>query len=168
MAFDNNGDPNRWFYEMTNLGYNYRITDLQASLGNSQLKKLDRFTVKRNKIAKMYNFGLKSNKFIKTPDLRKDVKHAYHLYTILIDFKSINKSRNQLMKELGEVKIGTQVLYIPVFLQPYYRKKYNYKKTDFKNSIKYYEQALSIPIFNSLRKSEIFYVINKLNQIIKK
>ena len=100
IAFDKEGNPNRWYYEMSNLGYNYRITDLQAALGNSQLKKLDKFTSIRNKIAKIYNKGFKNNEFITIPTVQKHVKHAYHLYTILIDFNAINKSRNQVMSEL--------------------------------------------------------------------
>ena len=168
IAFDKEGNPNRWYYEMSNLGYNYRITDLQAALGNSQLKKLDKFTSIRNKIAKIYNKGFKNNKFITIPTVQKHVKHAYHLYTILIDFNAINKSRNQVMSELAKINIGTQVLYIPVFLQPYYKKKYNYKVEKFQNSIEYYNQALSIPIFTSLKKSEVNYIIKKINEIIKK
>lgn len=168
IAFDKEGNPNRWYYEMSNLGYNYRITDLQAALGNSQLKKLDKFTSIRNKIAKIYNKGFKNNEFITIPTVQKHVKHAYHLYTILIDFNAINKSRNQVMSELAKINIGTQVLYIPVFLQPYYKKKYNYKVEKFQNSIEYYNQALSIPIFTSLKKSEVNYIIKKINEIIKK
>jgi len=168
IAFDKNGNVNRWYYEMSDLGYNYRITDIQASLGNNQLKRLDKFTSRRNKIAKIYDKGFKNNEFIITPSVKMGIKHAYHLYTILINFKAINKTRNQIMNELSKLNIGTQVLYIPVFLQPYFKKKYNYKKIQFKNSIDYYNQALSIPIFTSLNNKEIFYVIKKINEIIKK
>ena len=168
LAFDKNENVNRWYYEMSDLGYNYRITDIQASLGNSQLKRLDKFTSKRNEIAKIYNKGFKNNEFITIPSIQKNVKHAYHLYTILIDFEAINKSRNQVMNELAKINIGTQVLYIPVFLQPYYKKRYNYKIEKFQNSIEYYNQALSIPMFTSLKKSEINYIIKKINEIIKK
>ena len=92
----------------------------------------------------------------------------YHLYTLLVDFKGIKKTRNQVMKELAKFNIGTQVLYIPVFLQPYYKKKYNYKNIQFKNSIEYYNQALSIPLFTSLNRKEIFYIIKKINEVINK
>ena len=168
LAFDKTGDVNRWYYEMIELGYNYRITDLQASLGNSQLKKIDKFTRKRNIIAKMYNKGFKENNLISTPRLEKNVKHAYHLYTLMIDFKKLKKTRNQVMTELANLKIGSQVLYIPVFLQPYYMKKYKINKSDYKNSITYYEQALSIPVFPSLKKEEVLYIIKKINKIVQK
>lgn len=168
FAFDKSGNVNRWYYEMSHLGYNYRITDIQASLGNSQLKRIDKFTSTRNKIAKIYNRNFKNNEFITTPSVKEDIKHAYHLYTLLVDFKGIKKTRNQVMNELAKFNIGTQVLYIPVFLQPYYKKKYNYKNIQFKNSIEYYNQALSIPLFTSLNRKEIFYIIKKINEVINK
>ena len=167
LAFDKNGQVNRWYYEMSDLGYNYRITDIQAALGNSQLKKVDKFTNKRLQFAKLYNRGFKSNNLIKTPIIKKNVQHAFHLYTLLINFKKLGKTRNKVMSELSNLKIGTQVLYIPVFLQPYYANKYNYKSYNFKNSMKYYKDALSIPIFPDLKKKEINFVISKINEIIK-
>ena len=125
MAFDKTGKVNQWYYEMSDLGYNYRITDMQAALGNSQLKKIDKFTKYRQKIAQAYDAGFSKNKFIKTPKIHKNIEHAYHLYTLLIDFKRIKKTRNEIMKKLKEINIGTQVLYIPVHFQPYYSKKFS-------------------------------------------
>ncbi len=167
MAFDEIGNVNQWYYEMSDLGYNYRITDIQAALGNSQLKKIDKFIKERRKIAKAYDFGFLKNKFIKIPKVNKNIEHAYHLYTLLVDFKKINKSRNEIMKKLKDLNIGTQVLYIPVHLQPYYSKKYNYKKGDFPNSEAYYESCLSIPIFPGIKKKEINHVIKEINNLIK-
>ena len=167
MAFDNNGKPNMWYYEMSALGYNYRITDIQAALGNSQLKKINKFYKTRNEIAKIYNKGFSKNPLISTPKVFKDVKHAYHLYTIIIDFKKLKKTRNEVMLSLKKFNIGTQVLYIPVHLQPYYKKKYNYKLGDFPKAENYYKNCLSIPIFYGMKKKEINLVINKINNIIK-
>ena len=167
MAFDKNGKPNMWYYEMSALGYNYRITDIQAALGNSQLKKINKFYKTRNEIAKIYNKGFSKNPLISTPKVFKDVKHAYHLYTIIIDFKKLKKTRNEVMLSLKKFNIGTQVLYIPVHLQPYYKKKYNYKLGDFPKAENYYKNCLSIPIFYGMKKKEINLVINKINNIIK-
>ena len=167
MAYDEIGNINQWYYEMSDLGYNYRITDIQSALGISQLKKIDKFIKARRKIAKAYDYGFSKNKFIKTPKVNKNVKHAYHLYTLLIDFKKIKKSRNEIMKKLKDLNIGTQVLYIPVHLQPYYLKKYNFKKGDFPNSENYYESCLSIPVFPGISKKEITYIIEKINNLIK-
>ncbi len=165
LAFDNNKQPNRWYYEMDVLGFNYRITDLQAALGKSQLKKINLFTKKRNQIANIYNKNFKNIKNLKIPFKSKKVLHAYHLYTILVNFKKINLSKNKFMKFLFECGIGSQVLYIPVFLQPYYKRKYNYKPNKFPVSMKYYEQALSIPIFYSLKKTEQSLVIKKIKEL---
>ena len=167
MAFDKNGNVNQWYYEMDELGHNYRITDIQAALGNSQLKKIDKFTKARRKIAKLYDKGFSKNKYIKVSKVSKNVQHAYHLYTILINFKKIRKSRNEIMKTLRDINIGTQVLYIPVHLQPYYMKKYNFKKGDFQNAETYYDSCLSIPIFPNLKKKEVNYIIKNINDLIK-
>ena len=117
-------------------------------------------------IAKIYIKGFAKNKLITIPQETTDVKHAYHLYTILIDFKKLGKSRNEVMQKLKNNNIGTQVLYIPVHLQPYYSKKYGFKNGDYPSAEKYYEKCLSIPIFPGLKKKEIYQVINKVNQII--
>jgi len=90
------------------------------------------------------------------------------LYTILIDFEKLGKIRNQVMQELKAENIGTQVLYIPVHLQPYYSKKYGFKKGDFPTAEKYYQNCLSIPIFPHLKEHEVNHVINKINLIISK
>ena len=167
LAFDKDGSTNTWYYEMNSLGFNYRITDIQCALGESQLKKIDRFIKARRKIAKIYNKGFKENKLITTPfEDKNHVVHAYHLYTILIDFKKLGKSRNQVINELKKFNIGTQVLYIPVHFQPYYSNKYGYKFGSFPNSEDYYKKCLSIPIFPGIKNKEINYVINKVNSVI--
>lgn len=148
------------------LGFNYRITDLQAALGKSQLKKINLFTKKRNQIAQIYNKNFKKIKNFKIPSKSKKVFHAYHLYTILIDFEKFNLTKNKFMNFLHDNKIGSQVLYIPVFLQPYFKRKYKYDANKFPVSMKYYEQALSIPIFYSLKKIEQNFVIKKIKELL--
>ena len=166
LAFDDNNQPNRWYYEMDVLGFNYRMTDLQAALGKSQLKKINLFTKKRNQIANIYNKNLESIKNLKIPYKSKKVLHTYHLYTIMVNFKKINLSKNKFMKFLFNNGIGSQVLYIPVFLQPYYKRKYNYKPNKFPISMRYYEQALSIPIFYNLTKKEQNFIVRKIKDIL--
>ncbi len=166
LAYDKHKKPNMWYYEMDLLGFNYRITDIQAALGTSQLNKINIFTKKRNQIAKMYNKNFKNIKNLMIPFKKKHIHHTYHLYTILINFKKLNITKNQFMKNLHKQKIGSQVLYIPVFLQPYYKNKYNLKISDFPISMKYYEQALSIPIFYDLKKKEQDKVIKKIIKLI--
>ena len=166
LAFDNNNQPNKWYYEMDVLGFNYRMNDLQAALGKSQLKKINLFTKKRNDIANLYNESFKNVQNLKIPFKNKDVLHSYHLYTIQVDFKKTNLTKNKFMKFLFDCGIGTQVLYIPVFLQPYYKRKYNFNPKKFPVSMKYYQQALSIPIFYDLKKAEQKLVIKKIKQML--
>lgn len=164
FGFDKNKEPNRWYYEMSDLGYNYRLTDIQAALGNSQLKRIDKITKRRNEVANFYKQELKNISCVTLPVSSKKIYHAYHLFTILFDFKKLKISKNSFMKKLAENGIGSQVLYIPVFLQPYYKKKYNFKIKNFPNAMNYYERALSIPIFFDITKNELKKVVS----IIKK
>ena len=166
LAFDKKNQVNRWYYEMNLLGFNYRMNDIQAALGRSQLTKINIFTKKRNEISKIYNKNFNNIKNLKTPFQSKNVVHAYHLYTLVINFKRINLTKNEFMQYLHNNGIGSQVLYIPVFLQPYYKKKYNYNPRKFPISMKYYEQALSIPIFYSLTKNEQSKIIKKIKKIL--
>ena len=168
LAFDKNGNVNQWYYEMNNVGYNYRMTDIQAALGLSQISKLKKFTKKRNAIASYYYKHLKENKYIKIFKPNKNIYHAYHLFVILVDFKKINKTRYEVMQFLKDRNIGTQVLYIPLHYQPYYKKKYNYKKGNFPKSEKYYDSCLSIPIFPDLKKSDLKFIVDTINKIICK
>ena len=164
LGFEKKNQANRWYYEMTNLGYNYRITDIQAALGSSQLQRINAITSKRNKIAEFYNKEFKNYNGIVTPPKQRNIIHAYHLYTLLIDFKKFKISKNYFMTRLAQEGVGSQVLYIPVFLQPYYKKKYNYNIKNFPNSMSYYNKAVSIPIFDDITKKEL----NHVSQVIKK
>ena len=165
LAFDKNGNQNRWYYEMTLLGYNYRLTDIQAALGSSQLRRIDKITSKRNKIANFYLKTFQNFSNIQLPQTKKNILHAYHLFTLLIDFKKIGITRTDFIKILGEKGIGSQVLYIPVFLQPYYKKKYNYNAKNFPNTMYYYEKALSIPIFYDIKKTELKNIVNTIKSL---
>ena len=156
-----------WYYEMTELGYNYRLTDFQSALGISQLKKLKLFLKKRNEISKIYNTGFENNNFIKTPKVFNLNKHAFHLYPILIDFKKIKKTKKMFFNYLKRNNILPQVHYIPIFLQPYYKKKFNININKFPNSKKFYEQEVSLPIYYSLKKNEVLKTISLVNKFVK-
>ena len=166
LAFEKNGDQNIWYYEMLEVGHNYRITDIQCALGLSQLKKNDESVKKRRAFASRYNSQFRDNPYITTPTEQSNVKHAYHLFTILVDFDKMGKTRNTVMGELRDLKIGTQVLYIPIHLQPYYAKKYGHKLGDFNSSESYYTHCLSIPMFHGLKSEEVEYVIECVNRVI--
>jgi len=154
-----------WYYEMHDLGFNYRLTDFQCALGNSQLKKLDNFIAKRRSIAKMYDVAFKSLDHVITPPVKKGVSHSYHLYPLLIDFNKTSFSKLEFFNQMKERGINLQVHYIPVHLQPYYSLNYNFKPGDFPVSEKFYEQEFSIPIFNDLDESQVEYVIDSIFSI---
>lgn len=136
-----------WYYEQVCLGLNYRITDIQAALGLSQMKRLDEFVQKRHEIAKFYNESFK-NLPIKIPFQHPDTFSSFHLYPIRINSNN-SKSHLEIFNGLIKKGIGVNLHYIPVYRHPYY-KKLGYIKEDFPESESYYKEAISIPIFPDL------------------
>ncbi len=163
-AFDENGVVNPWYYEMHDLGFNYRLTDFQSALGLSQLAKLDKFINRRKEIAARYDEVFREFEYIK-PLYRFDFDSAYHLYVARIDFAACGVSRAELFKRLNAKKIYPQVHYIPINSQPYY-KKLGYDPRDTPNALKYYEECISLPIFYSLDDESQEFVINLLKEIV--
>ena len=151
-----------WYYEMQELGFNYRITDFQCALGTNQLKKLDDFITKRRKIAKIYDNAFSSMKNVRIPHVDEKVSHSYHLYPLLIDFDKFPISKLYFFNKMKEKGITLQVHYIPIHLQPYYSYNYNYKLGDFPISESFYEQEFSIPMYNDLNNDQINYIIESI------
>jgi len=154
-----------WYHEMLVLGFNYRITDIQASLGISQLNKLDKFVKRRREIVENYNNSFQNIDWITTPYERPGVYSAFHLYVLQFDFDILGKSRKQVMKELKSRRIGPQVHYIPVHTQPYYQEKFGYKWGDFPIAERYYQHALSIPLYPRMTDDEVDYIIKNLMEL---
>lgn len=144
-----------WYYEMQALGYNYRITDFQAALGISQLKRANQGLEKRRTIAERYNQALQGVGDIVLPHVEDTVKHAYHLYIIQ------TKKRKALYDFLRTKEIYTQVHYIPVHTFPYYQ-SLGFKKGDFPVAEAYYENCLSLPMFPTLSSEQQEYVIKNI------
>jgi len=142
-----------WYYEMHQLGYNYRLSDIHAALGLSQLKKLNYSLERRNEIARQYDKAFKDIEQITIPYRAENIYHAFHLYIILAE------DRKGLYDYLREHNVFAQVHYIPVHLQPYY-KKLGWKKGDLPAAEAYYEKALSLPMYPTLSKDEQDYVID--------
>jgi len=149
-----------WYYEMQELGFNYRITDIQAALGKGQLRKLAGFIKRRREIIAKYNEAFKDLEWLTIPYERPGVFSALHLYVIKIDFERIKKTRAQVMAELKEKAINTQVHYIPVHLQPYYRENFGFKEGDFPKGEDYYRQCLSIPLYPKMTDDDVHRVID--------
>lgn len=152
-----------WEYEMRDLGFNYRITDLQCALGLSQLKKLPAFIDRRIEIVKKYDAAFK-NSIIK-PLYTHDGKSSYHLYVVQVNFSKLNISKVDLFHQLREKKIGIQLHYIPINKQPYYKELgYGNEHTPFMD--KYYEECFSLPMYPLLSDEEQKYVIDSLMEIL--
>jgi dTDP-4-amino-4,6-dideoxygalactose transaminase len=149
-----------WYYEMLELGYNYRLTDFQAALGISQLKRADDGLVRRQEIAQRYNEAFKDTPAIITPKVDENVYHAYHLYVIQL------KNRLDFYNYLRENNIFAQVHYEPVHLQPYYRKSGN-KSGDMPVAENFYWHCLSLPMYPTLTEYDLDYIIRKVRKFVK-
>jgi len=147
------------------LGWNYRADEMSCALGLSQLKRLEKNIEKRNILVNIYYKHLSGVKFLQLP-LKNNTpnNNAWHLFPIKIDFKKINKSRGQVMKELANKGIGTQVHYIPLYLLPYYKKIIN---KSYSGASEYYENTLSIPLYVGLKKSDVIFICKKLKIILQ-
>lgn len=157
--------PNPWYYEMQELGFHYRITDIQCALALSQLKKLDRFIARRRELAAKYDaaFAGFENCRPAQPDGRE--KSGLHLYVVRIDFDNAKINRAELMKSLRARDIGSQVHYIPVPAQPLYR-DLGFKPEDYPHANAYYHEALSIPLFYDLSDEQQQHVIDSLAELV--
>jgi dTDP-4-amino-4,6-dideoxygalactose transaminase len=167
LAFDSDGIPNPWYYEMSEIGYNYRASDIHAALGLSQLRKIDRFVSARRNIARHYDRCLKHLAPLITPLARApNCEPAWHLYVALFDFDGLRVSRNKLMALLKEEGIGTQVHYIPVSAQPYYRRRYN--NIPLPGADRYYSRCLTLPLHADMTESDVDRVVSALTGIVGK
>ncbi len=157
--------PGPWYYEMRFLGFNYRLTDIQASLGRSQLTKLEKFIERRREIFRRYSSAFRDVPWLTTPRERSDVASAFHLYVLLFDFETIGKSRAQVMDELRKKGIGTQVHYIPVYTQPFYRRTFGYDWGMCPRAESYYSRALSIPLYPAMSDEDVVRVIGAIIEL---
>jgi len=151
-----------WYYEIKELGFNYRLTDLQAALGLSQLKKIDGFVKRRREIAKRYKVAFKGMPEIILQEEPQGNKSACHLFVVQLK----TKNRRAVYERLKAKGILTQVHYIPLHLQPYYQRTFGYKKGDFPKAEKYYSRCLSLPVFPKLTDKEQQKVIKTLKEIL--
>ncbi len=159
-----NPDVAPWHYDMIELGYNYRLTDISCALGLSQLKKLDGFLEKRKELVKRYENAFKECDFIK-PLYPYDKGSAYHLFVIKCDFEKLNINKKDFVLQMREKNIGLQYHYIPINKQPFYKNLgYGSEKTP--NMDKYYEQAISLPLYPSLSFEEQDYVIKNIKELL--
>jgi UDP-4-amino-4,6-dideoxy-N-acetyl-beta-L-altrosamine transaminase len=153
-----------WYYQQVDLGFNYRMTELQAALGISQMQRLDGFIAKRHTLQERYDFLL-SDFPIMEPYQDKDSYSALHLYPIQIDLENIGKSRKQVFNELRDRGIGVNIHYIPIHTQPYYL-QFGFSEGDFPNSEAYYDRSISIPLFHTMTLEQQDEVCEVLKQVL--
>jgi len=155
-----------WYYEMHELGFNYRITDFQCALGSSQLKKLDQFVEKRQQIAIIYDKAFANNDVFLCPQVSENVNHAYHLYPLQINYKKAGLSKKQYFEELRRNGINLQVHYIPVHTQPFYRKNFGFNYGDFPVAESFYQNEVSLPIYPSLNTDNVKKVVDSVFSVL--
>jgi len=160
------GKRNRWYYEMQELGFNYRLTEIQAALGLSQMRKLERFLDRRRALVSRYDEAFQGDDLIRPAQRAGRKSSAHHLYVIRAPFGRGCISRNEFMERLHGAGFITQVHYIPVPLHPYYQ-ELGHKASDYPNTWSYYGEALSIPLFYSLTDAEQAKFVERARALIR-
>ena len=164
-AFDADGAPNPWYYEMPEPGYNYRASEIHCALGLSQLRKLDRFLLRRRELADAYDKTLRPLAPLVRPIPRvAGCASGWHLYVVHVDFSSARQTRATLMRKLWSSGIGTQVHYLPVHRQPYYRSRYG--DTRLPHADAYYASCLSLPLFPAMSEDDVRRVVLAFDDIL--
>lgn len=152
-----------WFYQQFDLGFNYRITDIQCALGCSQMKKLDRFLAKRKEIVLRYNEAFADCENIVTPYQLPETESGWHLYIVQVK----NCDRKQTFEALRDKGIGVNVHYIPVYMHPYYQ-EHGYKDVHCKNAEEVYSHIISLPLYPGLTEEQQSYVIDTLKSLCER
>lgn len=159
------GVDNPWYYEMQELGFHYRTTDIQCGLGLSQFKKLEKFMARRRELVGRYDEAFAGMRHFRPAQVTGRTESGHHLYILRIDFDAVGMSRAQLMRQLMAREVGTQVHYLPVPAHPHYR-RLGLNPDDYRHSQRYYEQALSIPLFYDLSDEQQQDVIHAIGDVL--
>ena len=163
-AFDNKNNIKPWFYQMRLLGYNYRASELNCALGFSQIKKINFFYKRRKFIENKYKESFKNfSPHIKAIDAPKYSNSCLHLFALHIDFNFFKITKSELINKLKKKGIGSQVHYIPIYKQPYWKEKYG--KQELPGAEKYYQSCLSIPFYPAMSDEQVEYVIFNLKEL---
>lgn len=153
-----------WYYDVDDYGFNFRLTDIQSALGISQLKKIDKFLIRRKKIASIYFKSLSDISYLKLPFTNKNATHAYHLYPVMIDFNQLKITKKNFFNKMSKNGIFLQTHYIPVYKLSF-MKKYSFLPKDFPCAENFYSKEVSLPIYYSLTKENVNYIIKKIKQV---
>ncbi len=162
------GQVKPWFHEQQMLGFNYRMTDIQAALGLSQLARLDRFLSRRRAIAARYDAAFSGLAHVRLPQSSAGdrARSALHLYIALIDFDAIGTTRTAFMTRLRKAGVGSQVHYIPVYRHPYYAQRYGVDPADYPEAERYYRGCLSLPLYPDLTDEDVEHVVTTVRAAV--
>ncbi len=169
MAFWSNKNGKHlapWYYEMQDLGFNYRMSDLQAALGLSQLRHLKQWVTRRQEIARKYDQSFSNTSALTPQKTPQGSTSAYHIYVIRLNLERLTISRGEFFHKLMDSGIRAQVHYIPIHLQPYYR-NLGFQKGQFPESEKYYEETVTLPLYPSMKDADIHKVIKTVLKLVK-
>lgn len=153
-----------WYYQQIELGFNYRMTDIQAALGYSQMKRLNKFVARRRKLASQYNRLLEDLPCI-TPHVASEARSSWHIYIVRIDFTRVKRDKKKIFKEMRERGVALNLHYIPVHMQPYYR-GLGFQNGDFPVSEKYYSEAFTLPLYYELTDEQQGEVVTLLKDVL--
>lgn len=157
-----------WYYEVLAPGYKYNMTDIQASLGLHQLRKLKRLQERRREIVRAYNTAFSGNDALEIPVEREEVEHAWHLYALRLRTGALTIDRDAFIRELNDYKIGASVHFIPIHLHPYYRDKYSFAPVDFPVAYSNYRRLISLPLSPALSDEDVADVIEAVLEVVKR
>jgi len=167
-AYNRYSAEGSWFYEVVLPGFKCNMTDIQASLGLQQLKKLPRFQDRRRQVVRRYNEAFARVPEIKIPVERSDVESAWHLYVVRLNLEQLTIDRARFIEELKARNIGTSVHFIPVHLHPYYRDKYGFRAEDFPVAYENYKRILSLPLHPGLSDQDVDDVIEAVTDVAER
>ena len=167
LAFSSYPSPNPWYYEQIELGFNYRITDIQCALGSSQLKKLERFMARRRAIFEKYHIAFSELPYVIVPFEASQCTNNFHLYVLQINFDALGLTRAAVVEKLKMENILTQVHYIPVHIQPYYQKHYGTKLGDCLVAEQFYGRCLSLPFYPAMSDANVQKVTEQVCRLIE-
>jgi len=160
------GAGGSWFYEVTDAGFKYNMTDLSAAIGLVQLERLDELADHRVTIAGRYDRGFRSSGLLELPPRRDGDRHAWHLYVVRLRLEELSVDRAEVIDRLAAAGIGTSVHFIPLHLHPYYQQQYGYRPGDFPNAERLYERSISLPIWPGMTESQVDRVVSTLLEIV--
>ena len=155
----NSEDVGPWYYEIQDIGLNYRISDVQCALGLSQLGKLNTFVNKRSILADRYSSAFSGSELVFTPQIKPNRSSAWHLYVIRLNLEALAWSRLRVFDALRDCGLAVQVHYMPLHLHPYYRQRYGHKRGDFPVSEAYYDAEITLPLFPAMTESDVDDVV---------